>query len=79
MLIPATETIEDVDHEDFTWLFNLDFWGGVYGTKAFLPYLKRQPEGHIVNISSVNGFIPSLTGSRERRRMRQQKKSFTEF
>lgn|GEM_PF-5205034 len=28
-------------------------------TKAFLPYLKQRPEGHIVNISSINGIIPT--------------------
>ncbi len=56
--VVVTDTIADVDYEDFFWLFDIVFWGVVYGTKAFLPYLKRQPEAHIVNISSVNGFIP---------------------
>lgn len=28
-----------------------------YGTKAFLPHLKKRPDAHIVNISSVNGFV----------------------
>ena len=29
----------------------------IYGSKAFLPHLKQQPEGHIVNISSVHGLF----------------------
>lgn len=36
-------------------------WGGVYhGVRAFLPALIAADEGHIVNISSVNGFWASV-------------------
>lgn len=50
-------TVESVSYEDFEWLMNIDFWGVVYGTKAFLPALKQSGEGHIVNVSSVFGLI----------------------
>jgi butyryl-CoA dehydrogenase len=50
-------TIEAMSYEDFEWLININFWGVVYGTKAFLPYLKAAGEGHIVNVSSVFGLI----------------------
>jgi NADP-dependent 3-hydroxy acid dehydrogenase YdfG len=50
-------TTEDVDYTDFEWLMNINFWGVVYGTKAFLPYLKQSGEGHIVNVSSLFGII----------------------
>jgi len=55
--VSVAESVEDITYEDFQWLFGINFWGVVYGSKAFLPYLKKRPEGHIVNISSVNGFI----------------------
>jgi NAD(P)-dependent dehydrogenase (short-subunit alcohol dehydrogenase family) len=55
--VAVSESVEDITYEDFQWLFGINFWGVVYGTKAFLPYLKKRPEGPIVNISSVNGFI----------------------
>jgi len=36
-------------------------WGGVYhGVRAFLPLLLNANEGHIVNVSSVNGFWASI-------------------
>jgi NAD(P)-dependent dehydrogenase (short-subunit alcohol dehydrogenase family) len=36
-------------------------WGGVYlGVRTFLPMLLKADEGHIVNISSVNGFWASI-------------------
>jgi NAD(P)-dependent dehydrogenase (short-subunit alcohol dehydrogenase family) len=50
-------TIESMRYEDFEWLMNINFWGVVYGTKAFLPHLKASSEGHVVNISSVFGLI----------------------
>ena len=50
-------SIEEIDYEDFNWVFNIVFYGVLYGTKAFLPFLKERPDAHIVNISSVNGFV----------------------
>ncbi len=50
-------TVESMSYEDFEWLMNINFWGVVYGTKAFLPHLKLSGEGHIVNLSSVFGLI----------------------
>jgi NAD(P)-dependent dehydrogenase (short-subunit alcohol dehydrogenase family) len=50
-------TVEAMSYEDFEWLMNINFWGVVHGTKAFLPHLKASGEGHIVNLSSVFGLI----------------------
>ena len=56
--VSVTDSVANVSYEDFEWLMGINFWGVVYGTKAFLPHLKKQVEGHVVNISSVNGFSP---------------------
>jgi NAD(P)-dependent dehydrogenase (short-subunit alcohol dehydrogenase family) len=56
-------TVESMSYEDFEWLMNINFWGVVHGTKAFLPHLKRAGEGHIVNVSSVFGLIAVPTQS----------------
>ena len=56
-------TVEDVKYDDFEWLMNINFWGVVYGTKAFLPYLKQAGEGHIINISSIFGLVGIPTQS----------------
>ncbi len=50
-------TIESESYDDFEWLMNIDFWGVVYGTKAFLPHLKASGDGHVVNLSSVFGLV----------------------
>jgi butyryl-CoA dehydrogenase len=55
--VAVASTIESVSYEDFEWLMNINFWGVVHGTKAFLPYLRASGEGHVVNISSVFGLV----------------------
>lgn len=39
-------------------VFDVNFRGTLYMTKAFLPTLLQRPEAHIVNISSMGGFLP---------------------
>jgi len=56
-------TVESVSYEDFEWLMGINFWGVVYGTKAFLPFIKQAGEGAIVNVSSVFGLIGVPTQS----------------
>lgn len=50
-------TVEGMSFDDLEWLMGINFWGVVYGTKAFLPHLEASGEGHIVNMSSVFGLI----------------------
>jgi short-subunit dehydrogenase len=42
---------------------DINFWGVVHGTTAFLPHLKAGGEGHVVNISSVFGLVGIPTQS----------------
>jgi NAD(P)-dependent dehydrogenase (short-subunit alcohol dehydrogenase family) len=55
--VAVAATIETMSYDDFEWLMNINFWGVIYGTKAFLPHLKAAGEGHIINLSSVFGLI----------------------
>ncbi|MCC2636389.1 MAG: short chain dehydrogenase/reductase family oxidoreductase [Moraxellaceae bacterium] len=56
-------TVEDMQYSDFEWLMGVNFWGVVYGTKAFLPHIKTAGEGAVVNVSSVFGLIAVPTQS----------------
>ncbi|MEZ5321780.1 MAG: SDR family NAD(P)-dependent oxidoreductase [Microthrixaceae bacterium] len=56
-------TVESMSYEDLDWLMSINFWGVVHGTKAFLPHLKATGDGHVVNVSSVFGFIGIPTQS----------------
>jgi NAD(P)-dependent dehydrogenase (short-subunit alcohol dehydrogenase family) len=50
-------TFEQVSDEDFEWLFEINFWGVVRMTRAFLPLLRRSEDARVVNISSVYGLV----------------------
>ena len=53
-------TLVDTELKDFKWLFDINFWGVVNGTKEFLPSLLKKTEAALVNISSVFGLMGSL-------------------
>lgn len=56
-------TVEGASDADLHWLMDINFWGVVHGTRAFLPALRRAGEGHVVNISSLFGLISVPTQS----------------
>ena len=49
--------VEKPEFKDMERVIDVDFWGVVNGTKAFLPHLIASGDGHVVNISSVFGLI----------------------
>jgi len=55
--------VEHIDYDKFEWIMGINFWGVVYGTKAFLPHLKASGEGHIINTSSLFGLCAQPTQS----------------
>lgn len=50
-------SFDEVEQTQMEWLININFWGVVHGTRAFLPHLSRQRAAHIVNLSSIFGII----------------------
>jgi short-subunit dehydrogenase len=61
--VALSQTVAELAYDDFEWLMNINFWGVVHGTKAFLPHLLKNNDGHIVNISSLFGLIGVPTQS----------------
>ena len=61
--VDLSATVEGASYDDFEWLININFWGVVHGTKAFLPHLRATGQGHVVNISSVFGLVSIPTQS----------------
>ncbi len=54
--LPA-RSIEHTEYEDFEKMMGVNMWGVIYGSKAFLPHLKKRPEGVLMNTSSVFGIF----------------------
>jgi NAD(P)-dependent dehydrogenase (short-subunit alcohol dehydrogenase family) len=45
----------DVSVADYEWIMGINLWGMMYGSLAFLPHLRKQPESALVNVSSIFG------------------------
>ncbi len=55
--IALTADVVDQSFKDIERIIDVDFWGVVHGTMAFLPHLVASGEGTLVNISSLFGLI----------------------
>lgn len=55
--IAFTGDIDVMGFKDIERVMDVDYWGVVNGTKAFLPHLIASGDGHVVNISSVFGLF----------------------
>jgi short-subunit dehydrogenase len=50
--------LNDLSYDAIERVIKVNLYGTLYITKAFLPHLLSRPEAHIVNISSMGGFLP---------------------
>lgn len=50
--------VNDLDFDKIERVVNVNFYGTLYLTKAFLPHFLTRPEAHLVNVSSMGGFLP---------------------
>lgn len=53
----GSTTIEATDHEVFERVLDVNLWGVIHGTKALLPHIIASGDGHVVNVSSLNGIM----------------------
>jgi short-subunit dehydrogenase len=50
--------VNELGYEAIERVMNVNFYGTLYMTKTFLPHLLTRPEAHVVNVSSMGGFLP---------------------
>ena len=58
--VASAGILGDIPLENWNWMFDISFWGMLYGCHEFVPRMKAQRSGHIVNVASAAGLI-SLT------------------
>ncbi len=51
------DTAESDDLDSFRWVMDINFWGMVYGSKAFLRHFRAAGHGYVINVSSLFGLI----------------------
>lgn len=48
----------ELEYETIMRVMNINVFGPIFMTRAFLPYLAKRPEAYIANVSSMGGFLP---------------------
>lgn len=61
--VAHSATVAEMTMDNFNWIMDIDFWGVVYGTQAFLPHFLKRGSGHVANVSSIFGLIGVPTQS----------------
>lgn len=49
--------VDGMEDADLEWLMDINFWGVINGTRAFMPHLTASGEGHVINTSSIFGLV----------------------
>ena len=57
-IIQPFVNVEDLDFATIERVLDINLMGTLNMVKAFLPYLRRRPEAHLANVSSMGGFLP---------------------
>lgn len=55
--VSLSRPVLEADYSVYERVLSINLWGVIHGTKAFLPHLIASGDGHIVNISSLNGYF----------------------
>lgn len=55
--IGCTMTVADSEWSDYERVLRVNLNGTIHGTRAFLPHLIASGDGHVINISSLNGIL----------------------
>ena len=58
--VAVTGYVGDIALEDWEWITAINFWGMVYGCHSFIPRMKKQGGGHIMNVASSAGLLSLL-------------------
>ncbi|MGQ1891148.1 SDR family oxidoreductase [Thermophagus sp. OGC60D27] len=51
------KTVEQSTEKEIRWITDTNYLGVVFCTRAVLPFMRKQKQGHIINISSVGGLV----------------------
>ena len=55
--VAGGSVVLDSDWADYDRVLSINLFGVIHGTKAFLPHLIASGDGHVVNVSSLNGIM----------------------
>lgn len=57
--VAVTGSVGEVSDEDWQWIVGINLLGVANGCEVFVPRLKKQGKGHVINVASLAGMISS--------------------
>lgn len=57
-IIQPFKRVNELTYDAIDRVIDINLYGTLYMSKAFLPHLLQRPEAHLVNVSSMGGFVP---------------------
>jgi NAD(P)-dependent dehydrogenase (short-subunit alcohol dehydrogenase family) len=57
--VAVAGAVGEVPLPDWEWVVAVNLWGPIYGCHSFVPRLKKQGSGHILNVASAAGLLSS--------------------
>jgi NAD(P)-dependent dehydrogenase (short-subunit alcohol dehydrogenase family) len=55
--VASSGSVLDGEWDEYDHVLGINLFGVIHGTKAFLPHLVASGDGHVVNVSSLNGLM----------------------
>ncbi|MCW5893014.1 MAG: SDR family NAD(P)-dependent oxidoreductase [bacterium] len=55
--VAAGGAVGDVPTADWEWTLGVNLWGPIHGCHVFVPRLRRQGRGHLLNVASAAGLL----------------------
>jgi 3-oxoacyl-[acyl-carrier protein] reductase len=59
-ILPDGKAFEDIEINEWKRIFDINFFGMVYGCQAVIPIMKKNHFGRIINASSMYGLVPQF-------------------
>jgi len=50
--------VGEIPMADWEWIVGINLWGVIYGCHVFVPKLKAQRRGHVINVGSLASWVP---------------------
>lgn len=55
--VASAGRIGELSLPDWAWTVDVDLWGAIHGCHVFVPILRRQGHGHVLNVASAAGLL----------------------
>ena len=53
--VATSGPVDGIPHADWQWIMGVNLWGVIFGCELFVPKMRAQGHGHVINVASSAG------------------------